>query len=163
MRTTSILLGEIFLYAKGRGLTDKDLAQLAGFKPTNLARIKKTGKCNSGTLEALLGALNCELHLTVREQEGPRTLEFVTKKLNAGRLHKLTLEELRRFLTKFRRGKDAERAYSHLIGLVEEVPLEQIHDLVRQNDATLSSLQRIADYVNGEGETVNWIHDQVAA
>ena len=163
MKQTSRLIESILGNARQQGLTAKDVAQRAGIEPANLARVRKTGRFSADTLERLLGALNCEFEVVFRPMEEPRTLAFVQSKLNAGRKKKLSLEELRKHLTKFRASKAAEQAFSHLVGIIEEVPLEQIHDLVRQNDATLASLLRIAKYVEAEGETVEWIRDQVTA
>jgi hypothetical protein len=47
--------------------------------------------------------------------------------------------------------------------VLEELPLEQVHDLVRASDATLPSLRRIAEHVGAEGPTVDWLHDRAAA
>ena len=71
--------------------------------------------------------------------------------------------ELQRLLQLASRPSAAsERAFSHLVGVIEELPLEQVHDLVRAGDATLPSLRRIAEHVAGEGPTVAWLHDQPA-
>ncbi len=87
---------------------------------------------------------------------------MICKKLNAGRREQLTPEALRRFLMRFRPSAEAGCAFSHLVGVIEELPLEQVHDLVLEGDATLPSLKRIADYVAAEGPTAEWIDEQIS-
>jgi hypothetical protein len=85
---------------------------------------------------------------------------MVAGKLNAGRRHQIPARELRRLLTKFRPSAAAKRAFSHLVGVIEEIPLDQLHDLVIEGSASLPALRRIADFVGGEGPTVEWINAQ---
>ncbi len=163
MRRTTRLLEEIVGIARERGLTARDLAEKAGIAPPNLARIRRTGRYDSDTLERLLAAIDCDVRPAPRPRRGTRALPLVCAKLNAGRKERLGEDELRRLLTKFRRSVAAERAYSHLVGVIEEIPLEQVHDMVLQGDATLASLRRISDFVEGEGPVADWIDEQLAA
>jgi len=163
MKRTAKLLEDIVGIARARGLTAKDVAERAGIAPSNLARIRRTGRYDADTLERLLGAVDCDLRPAPRPLRAARALPLVCGKLNAGRREILREDELRRLLTKFRPSKAADRAYSHLVGVIEEIPLEQVHDLVLQGDASLSSLKRISDFVEGEGPVADWIDEQLAA
>ena len=162
MRKSAKLIDGLVEAAKARGLSAGDLAMKAGLSPANLSRVRKTGRFNADTLERLLAAVDADIRITVTPKQTGHTLSMICKKLNAGRRNALSPDELGRLLTKFRRSRTSDRAYSHLVGVIEEIPLEQLHDLVIDGDATLSSLERIADYVDGEGPTVDWIHDQIA-
>ncbi|HEX6014301.1 MAG TPA: hypothetical protein VFY87_21410 [Geminicoccaceae bacterium] len=168
MRQTARLVEEIIAVARQRGQRAADIAVRAGIAPANLSRIRRSGVFNADTLERLLAAAGASLE--VRPDDGAvaaaapgRTLAMVTAKLNAGRRVQLAPAELRRLLTRFRPSAAAEQAFSHLVGVLEELPLEQVHDLVRASDATLPSLRRIAEHVGAEGPTVDWLHDRPAA
>lgn len=65
-------------------------------------------------------------------------------------------------LTRFRSSQRANDAFSHLVGVMEELPLEQVHDLVIEGNATLSSLKRIAEFTQAEGTTAEWIDEQIS-
>jgi len=163
MRETVQFIEELVKTGEANGLTAEAIAARAGLKPSNLSRIRKTGKFNADTLERLLAAVDCRITLAPRPtpRTPGRTLSLVYKKLNAGRQVKATPEELRALLLRFRSGKRAERLFTHLVGVVEELPVEQVHSLVIEGDAALPALKRIADYVDGEGPTVDWINEQL--
>lgn len=163
MRETVRFIEDLVKTGEANGLTAEAIAARAGIKPSNLSRIRKTGKFNADTLERLLVAVDCQITLAPHPQArtGGSTLSLVCKKLNAGRRVKATPEELRALLLRFRSSKRAERLFSHLVGVVEELPTEQVHSLVIEGDAALPALKRIADYVEGEGPTVDWIDEQL--
>lgn len=163
MKRTAKLLEDILGIARMRGLTARDLAERAGIAPPNLARIRRSGRYDSDTLERVLAAVDCDLRPVPRPMPGTRALPLVRAKLNAGRREQLSDAELRRLLTRFRRSQAAALAYSHLVGVIEEIPLEQVHDMVLQGDATLAALKRISEYVEGEGQVADWIDEQLAA
>jgi len=48
---------------------------------------------------------------------------------------------------------------AHLRGLIEELPIEQIHDLVLDKWVEFEKLSQIADTLSCEGETVDWIRE----
>ena len=167
MRQTARLIESIIAVGRERGQRAADIAVRAGIAPANLSRIRRSGVFNADTLERLLAASGAVLevrpdhHVQGPGSPGP-TLTMVAAKLNAGRREEVSPAELRRLLTRFRPSAASARAFSHLVGVIEELPLEQVHDLVRAGDATLPSLRRIADHVAGEGPTVAWLHDQPA-
>ncbi len=161
MRHSTDLIERIVEIGRARGFKAADIAERAGISPAALSRARKTGKFNSDTLERLMAAL--DISVTLEAKAAPRSdaLSIVTKKLNAGRRLRLKPEELRPFLRDFRPSKKAERAYSHLVGVIEEVPIDQLHTLIMDGKASFRSLARIAAFVEGEGETVEWIRDNV--
>lgn len=161
MRYTTLLIERIAEIGRAKGFKAADIAERAGISPAALSRARKTGKFNSDTLERLIAALDIAIALEARTTPKSHTLSMVTKKLNAGRRLQLKPEELRPFLRDFRRSKKAERAYSHLIGVIEEVPIDQLHTLVIDGEASFRSLGRIAAFVEGEGETVEWIRGNI--
>jgi len=164
MRRTKTLISDIVAMGRARGLTAADLAARAGISPSNLSRIRTAGRFNADTLERLLGAVDGMVEVRPRApRRTARTLDFVARKLDAGRREQLGTARLRRLLTHFRASAAADRAFSHLIGIIEEVPIEQIHDLVIEGDASLRALKRIADFVGGEGPTVAWIDEQLSS
>lgn len=160
MRHSSKLLEQIFETAKKQGLRAGDLAAKAGIPPESLSRIRRTGRFNADTLERLIAAVDGEITLKTRTKAKSATLPIVAKKLNAGRRETVSSSELRQLLTRFYPSKTSERAFSHLVGVIEETPLSQVHDLVLQGSATLPSLRRIVNYVDGEGEVADWINEQ---
>lgn len=162
MRISSQIIEQLIDAGRERGLSAGDIAVRAGISPPNLSRIRKSGRFNADTLERLLAAVGGDIRVTVRPGKSAHTLSMVCKKLNAGRREQLTPETLRRFLMGFRPSAEADKAFSHLVGVVEELPLEQVHDLVLEGDATLPSLKRIADYVEAEGPTAEWINEQIS-
>lgn len=163
MRKSTQLIEQVIEAGRQRGLSASDIAARAGILPANLSRVRKTGKYSADTLERLLAAVDGETRVTVAAAKPARTLPMVCKKLNAGRRRQLTQETLRRLLTRFRPSRRASGAFSHLIGVMEELPLEQVHDLVIEGDATLPSLKRIAEYTQAEGATADWIDEQISA
>ncbi|MGH6949152.1 MAG: helix-turn-helix domain-containing protein [Kiloniellales bacterium] len=163
MRLSARLIEQLIGSGKASGLSASDIAVKAGISPSNLSRIRRTGRFNADTLERLLAAVDVEVRFESRVRTRGRTLSLVASKLNAGRRENVTVDELRRLLTRFRSSATAQRAFSHLVGVIEELPLEQLHSLVVEGDATLPSLKRIADFVEGEGETAEWIDEQLAA
>ena len=163
MRHSIRLIEQIVAAAKARGLSASAIAHRAGITPASLSRVRRSGRFNADTLERLLAAVDGEIVVRVRQRTPTRALSLVARKLNAGRRESLSAAELRHLLTKFRPSALAERAYSHLVGVVEELPGEQLHDLVIAGDASLPALRRIALYVDGEGPTVDWIHAQLAS
>ncbi len=162
MRISARIIEQVIEAGRERGLSAGDIAVRAGISPPNLSRIRKTGRFNADTLERLLAAIDGDIRVTVRPGKSIRTLPLICKKLNAGRREHLSPETLRHLLTRFRPSAKARRAFSHLVGIVEELPLEQVHDLVIEGDATLPSLKRIADYVEAEGPTAEWIDEQIS-
>ncbi|MFO1039187.1 MAG: hypothetical protein U1E45_20275 [Geminicoccaceae bacterium] len=160
MRRTARLIEDIIAVARRRGQRASDVAARAGIAPANLSRIRRSGVFNADTLERLLaaGGASIEVRPATEAAAPGETLALVTAKLNAGRREQLSSAELRRLLTRFRPSRAAERALSHLVGVLEELPLEQVHDLVLAGDATLPSLRRIARHVGAEGPTVDWLH-----
>ena len=163
MRHSIRLIEQIIAVGKARGLPASAIAVRAGITPASLSRVRRSGRFNADTLERLLAAVDGEIVVRVRERPATSALSLVVRKLNAGRRESLSAAELRHLLTKFRPSALAKRAYSHLVGIVEELPGEQLHDLVIAGDASLPALGRIARYVDGEGPTVEWIHAQLAA
>lgn len=161
MRHSKQLVEQILEVAKSRGLRANAVAARAGISKTNLSRIRRTGKYNADTLERLLSAADVTFEVKPRAIE-KETLSLVVKKLNAGRPEKLTEGEFEHLLLRFYPSKAAERAFSHLVGLIEEIPLDQVNNLVREGSAALPSLQRICDYVGGRGETAEWLNDRAA-
>lgn len=160
MRRSLHLIEQLIEAGRRKGLRAGDIAVRAGISPTNLSRIRASGRYNADTLERLLAAVDADIRIVSRDRAPPAILSMVTTKLNAGRRERLSPEELLQLLTKFRRSKLAERAYSHLVGVVEELSVEQLHDLVIEGSATLPSLRRITAYVDGHGPTADWIHEQ---
>lgn len=160
MRRSVHLIEQLIDAGRREGLRAADIAVRAGISPANLSRIRASGRYNADTLERLLAAVNADIRIVSRDRRPPAILSMVTTKLNAGRRDRLSPEELLQLLTKFRRSKLSERAYSHLVGVVEELSVEQLHDLVMEGSATLPSLRRIAGYVDGRGPAVDWIHEQ---
>jgi len=162
MRLSSRLIADVIAAGERRGLTAADLAARAGIAPANLSRIRHSGRFSADTLERLLAAAGLEIAVRPRRR-APKahTLSLVARKLNAGRRERLAAVELRRLLTRFRPSAAAERAFSHLVGVLEELPLAQVHDLVLTGDATLPALARIAAWVEAEGPTVDWIREQL--
>ncbi len=163
MRKSTQLIEQVIEAGRRRGLSASDIAARAGILPANLSRGRKTGKYNADTLERLLAAVDGEIGVTIAAARPTRTLPMVCKKLNAGRRRQLAQETLRRLLTRFRPSQRASEAFSHLVGVMEELPLEQVHDLVIEGDATLPSLKRIAEFTQAEGPTANWIDEQITA
>lgn len=163
MRYSRKLVADIIDVGRSHGLSAGDIAVRAGIAPANLSRVRRTGHFNADTLERLLTAARAEVSVTARRGPKSRTLTMVARKLNAGRREHISADELRRLLLRFQPSATAERAFSHLVGVVEELPIEQVHDLVIENDASLPALKRIADYVEGEGPTVDWINEQIAS
>ncbi len=163
MRRSARLIEQVIAAGRRRGLSASDIAAKAGILPANLSRVRKSGKYSADTLERLLAAVDGETRVIVVVAKPIRTLPIICKKLNAGRRAQLTPETLRRLLTRFRPSQQANRAFSHLVGVMEELPLEQVHDLVIQGDATLPSLKRIAEYTKAEGPTANWIDEQISS
>lgn len=139
------------------GLAAGDLAARAGLSPGNLSRIRSSGKFNADTLERLLAAAGVELAVVPKTRRST-ALEGAVIKLNAGRRHHLSAGELKRLLTRFRPSAGAERAFSHLVGVIEELPVELVHDLVIEGSATLPALARIVAYIDGEGDVAAWIN-----
>jgi hypothetical protein len=163
MRKSTQLIEQVIEAGRKRGLLAADIAVKAGILPANLSRVRKTGKYNADTLERLLAAVDGETRVTVGARKPGQTLPMVCKKLNAGRRRKLTQEALRRLLTRFRSSQRANDAFSHLVGVMEELPLEQVHDLVIEGDATLPSLKRVAEFTQAEGTTAEWIDEQISS
>ena len=163
MRKSTKLIEQVIEAGRRRGLSAGDIAAKAGISPANLSRVRKTGKYNADTLERLLAAIDGKTRVIVVVAKPIRTLPIICKKLNAGRRVQIPDETLRRLLTRFRPSQQANRAFSHLVGVMEELPLEQVHDLVIQGDATLPSLKRIAEYTQAKGPTANWIDEQISA
>ena len=163
MRRSTQLIEQVIEAGRKRGLSASDIAARAGILPANLSRVRKTGKYNADTLERLLAAVDGETRVTVAAAEPAQTLPMICKKLNAGRRRQLPIETLRRLLTRFRPSQRANEAFSHLVGVMEELPLEQVHDLVIEGDATLPSLKRIAEFTQAEGPTANWIDEQISS
>lgn len=162
MRISVRIIEQVIEAGRERGFSAGDIAVRAGISPPNLSRIRKSGRFNADTLERLLAAIDGDIRVTVRPGKSIRTLPMICKKLNAGRREHLSPETLRHLLTRFRPSAKARRAFSHLVGIIEELPLEQVHDLVIEGDATLPSLKRIADYVKAEGPTAEWIDEQIS-
>lgn len=160
MRKSAKLIEQLIEIGRRRGLQAGDIAARAGISPTNLSRIRKTGRFNADTLERLLAAVDSEIRVTPYPQKQQLVLSAVTTKLNASRQERISAKELKRHLTRFHPSASTDRVFSHLVGVIEEIPVEQIHDLVIQGSATLPSLRRIVDYVDGEGPTVDWINEQ---
>lgn len=163
MRKSTQLIEQVIDAGRKRGLTVADIAVRAGLLPANLSRVRKSGKYNADTLERLLVAVDGETRVTVAAGKPAQTLSMICKKLNAGRRRQLTQEALRHLLIRFRSSQRASDAFSHLVGVMEELPLEQVHDLVIEGDATLPSLKRIAEFTDAEGPTVDWIDEQISA
>jgi hypothetical protein len=139
-----------------------DIAERAGISASSLSRVRSTGRYNSDTLERLLGAVQGEVSVTAsRTIRSP--LSLIVKKLNAGRKIRFETETFRRIIRCFRPSKEAERAFSHLVGLLEELRVEQLHDLVIAGDTSFRSLKRIADYVDAQGPNIDWIHETINA
>lgn len=162
MRHSAQLIEQILAMGKARDLSAAAIASRAGITPASLSRARHTGRYNADTLERLLAAVDAEIVVKCRVRPPNRALTLATSTLNAGRRESLSEAELRHLLTKFRPSALAKRAYSHLVGVVEELPAEQVQDLVIAGDAALPALMRIVRFVNGEGPTVDWIHEQLA-
>ncbi len=162
MRISARIIEQVIEAGRERGLSAGDIAVRAGISPPNLSRIRKSGRFNADTLERLLAAIDGDIQVSVRPGKSSRTLPMICKKLNAGRREQLTPDALRRFLMRFRPSARARNAFSHLVGIVEELPLEQVHNLVIEGDAALPALKRIADYVEAEGATADWINEQIS-
>lgn len=160
MRKSTQLIAQIIETGRHQGLTAGDIAARAGISSANLSRIRKSGRFNADTIERLLAAAGCDLRVVPQPQRPKTTLEMVAGKLNAGRRHQIPARELHHLLTKFRPSAAAQRAFSHLVGVIEEIPLDQLHDLVIEGSASLPALRRIADFVGGEGPAVEWINAQ---
>ena len=161
MRHSARLIEQILEIGKARGLSAGAIACQAGVTPASLSRARRTGRYNADTLERLLVAVDGEIAVRQRERPPSPALALAAGRLNAGRREFISELELRPLLTKFRRSALAERAYSHLVGVVEELSAEHVQDQLIAGDATLPALSRIALYVKGEGPTVDWIHEQL--
>jgi hypothetical protein len=48
---------------------------------------------------------------------------------------------------------------AHLAGLLEEMPIETLHDLVLDGDASFDDLVRLARNLHLEGPTIDWIRE----
>lgn len=160
MRKTAKLIENMIEMGKERGLKAGDIAAKAGISSASLSRIRNTGRFSADTLERLLAAVNGDIHVSHCNTPQRTDVSSVASRLNAGRREHISALELQNFLTKFQPSAKAERAFSHLVGIIEELPVEQVHDLIIQGAATLPSLRRIAKYVGGEGATVRWINEQ---
>lgn len=66
MRETVRFIEELVKTGEANGLTAEAIAARAGIKPSNLSRIRKTGKFNADTLERLLAAVDCRITLASR-------------------------------------------------------------------------------------------------
>jgi len=161
MRKSEKLIEQLIAAGSENGFKAGDIAARAGISPASLSRIRKSGRFNADTLERLLSAVDCEISVTQRAKPQDQTLSAIVTKLNASRREHVSVGEMRNLLTNFRPSASAERAFSHLVGIVEELPLEQVHDLILQGTATLPALRRIAAYVDGQGPTVRWINEQL--
>lgn len=162
MRQTDKIIEDILANGKAQGLTSKDIAVRAGIAPSNLSRIKKTGRFDADTLERLLFASNSYAQIIQNKKKNDGTLSFICQKLNAGRKIKISDQELHQLCTKFRKSSLSNKAFSHLIGLVEETPLEQVHNLILEGDATFPALKRICDFTEAKGPVAEWIYDRAA-
>jgi len=162
VRQSAQLIEQIIGLGRSSGLGAGDIAVRAGIAPNNLSRIRKSGRFNADTLERLLNAVDGTLTVAPASARRKSVVSAVAQKLNAGRREQISSDELRRLLTRFRRGALAERAYSHLVGVIEELPVEQAHDLILEGGATLPALKRVADYVDGQGPTADWINEQTS-
>ncbi|MEQ9326996.1 MAG: hypothetical protein RJQ21_06845, partial [Rhodospirillales bacterium] len=156
MRRSLHIIEQLIEAGRRKGLRAGDIAVRAGISPANLSRIRASGRYNADTLERLLAAVDADIRIVSRDRVPPVILSLVTTKLNAGRRERISPEDLLQLLTKFRRSKLAERAYSHLVGVIEELSVEQLHDLVMEGSATLPSLRRITEYVDGHGPVADW-------
>jgi len=161
MRPSIDVIEQIVKLGEGRGLNAADIAERAGISAAALSRARRTGRYASGTLERLLGAIEAKLVVSAAGRP-PSPLPTIVKKLNAGRKHHFTTDEIRRLIKNFRPGPSSEPAYSHLVGVIDEVTIGQLHDLVLSGDTSFRSLARIVDYVDGEGPTADWIRERIA-
>ena len=159
MYLSVILVEQIVQLGDVHGLNAADIAERAGIPASALSRARKTGKYNSRTLERLLGAVNATANV-VSPGQPQSPLPLIVKKLNAGRKHHFDPDEFRRLIKNFRPSAKTHLAFSHLVGLVEELPIEQLHDLVIAGDTSFRSLNRIVAFVDGEGPLVEWIHER---
>ncbi|PIW26034.1 MAG: hypothetical protein COW30_17060 [Rhodospirillales bacterium CG15_BIG_FIL_POST_REV_8_21_14_020_66_15] len=162
MRKTKSLIEQIIKAGRSRGLNAAALATRSGISPSNLSRARGTGRFSADTLERLLAAADVEVTVTAKGESDKdrRALQSVVTKLNAGRKVKTTPEEFKRLLLRFRPSAENGRLFSHLVGLIEEIPVSQVHDLVLEGSASLPALARIAAHVEGRGPTVEWINER---
>lgn len=85
-------------------------------------------------------------------------ISLIVAKLNAGRRSVLSPTELD-YLLKTYDPKAWTIRRVHLRGLIEELPIEQIHDLVLDGWTEFDILAQIAHELDCEGETVDWIRE----
>lgn len=96
--------------------------------------------------------------LANRDRPIDTPLVMAARKLSAGRRRAIPEETLARLL----RDADAREVDTwapHLRGLLEELPLESVHDLVIYGWTDFPRLAYLARRLDCEGETVDWIHE----
>jgi hypothetical protein len=87
-------------------------------------------------------------------------LALAARKLNAGRRRHIAEATLARLL-RDADGDEVAAWSAHLRGLIEELPIESLHDLVLAGWTDFSRLQYLARTLGCEGHSVAWI-DQMA-
>lgn len=149
-------IDHIMSVAAERGLRRGQLAAKAGLPAETLSRLLRKDDCRLETLRKLADALGLEIALVSKRRVRDAALTLAAKKLSAGRRREIAPAELAAVLS----GRGDWRPWrGHLYGLLEELPIESVHDLVIGGHATFPRLLAIANELGAEGETVAWIKE----
>jgi hypothetical protein len=85
-------------------------------------------------------------------------LALAARKLNAGRRRHIAEATLARLL-RDADGDEVAAWSAHLRGLIEELPIESLHDLVLAGWTDFGRLQHLARTLGCEGDSVAWIDE----
>ena len=158
-------LEQILAHAKSLGLSGRELAEAAGLCPETVSRLRRAADCRLGTVKRLAAAAGLKLELRPRRPDAARkrtgpAARLAARKLSAGRRREISAEQL---VAAIRAPEAAEPWTAHLHGLLEELPVETLHDIVLDGDLGFADLLRLAERLDvaGEtaGETLDWLEE----
>ena len=145
-------------------LSGEALASAAGIRPETLSRLRRAEDCRLSTLRRLASAVGLSVEVLPYRAEASRAgraLRLAARKLSAGRRQAISATDLE---TAIRDPEAGTRWPGHLAGLLEELPIELLHDLVIEGTTSFEALSRLADRLGltaaGEKEgTIAWIEE----